>query len=99
MPELPQGGHELTLRVRNGRNEPAAAAINLDQALWERVLSRASGAPMADDATFLRSQAAQCRRLANMVNTEDVVETLLRMAAEYEQRAQESEAEAAGPSG
>lgn len=54
---------------------------------------------MADDAIFLRSQAAQCRRLANMVNTEDVVETLLRMAAEYEQRAAKREAEAAGPSG
>ena len=48
---------------------------------------------MAKDATFLRSQAAQCRRLANMVNTEDVVETLLKMAAEYEERARKSEAE------
>jgi hypothetical protein len=47
---------------------------------------------MADDATFLRSQAAQCRRLANMVNTEDVVETLLRMAAEYDDRAEKIEA-------
>ena len=54
---------------------------------------------MADDATFLRSQAAQCRRLANMVNTEDVVETLLKMAVEYERRAETLEAQAAGPSG
>lgn len=54
---------------------------------------------MANDATFLRSQAAQCRRLANMVNTQDVVETLLRMADEYEQRAEKSEAEAIGRSG
>ena len=94
-------GHELTLRVRNGRNEAAAPAIDLDQALMgaRGTSPRASGAPMADDATFLRSQAAQCRRLANMVNTEDVVETLLRMAAEYEQRAEKSEAEAAGSTG
>jgi hypothetical protein len=48
---------------------------------------------MADDASFLRSQAAQCRRLANMVNTEDVVETLLRMADEYEKRADKAEIE------
>lgn len=48
---------------------------------------------MADDATFLRSQAAQCRRLANMVNTEDVVETLLRMAGEYDERADKAEQE------
>jgi hypothetical protein len=54
---------------------------------------------MADDATFLRSQAAQCRRLANQVNTEDVVETLLRMAAEYEQRAETIEAKPANSSG
>jgi hypothetical protein len=46
---------------------------------------------MADDAAFLRSQAEQCRRLANMVNTEDVVETLLRMAGEYDERAQKAE--------
>jgi hypothetical protein len=46
---------------------------------------------MADDATFLRSQAAQCRRLANQVNTEDVVETLLRMATEYDERADKAE--------
>jgi hypothetical protein len=46
---------------------------------------------MADDATFLRSQAAQCRRLANQVNTEDVVETLLKMAVEYDERADKAE--------
>jgi hypothetical protein len=46
---------------------------------------------MADDSTFLRSQAAQCRRLANQVNTEDVVETLLKMAAEYDERADKAE--------
>ena len=46
---------------------------------------------MADDTAFLRSQAAQCRRLANMVNTEDVVDTLLRMAREYDERAEKAE--------
>jgi hypothetical protein len=39
------------------------------------------------DATFLRAQARKCRRLAAMVTTRDVVETLLEMAADYERRA------------
>ena len=40
-----------------------------------------------EEAAFLREQAARCRRLAGMVTTRDVVETLLRMAGEYEERA------------
>ena len=39
------------------------------------------------EAAFLKEQAARCRRLAAMVTTRDVVETLLEMAAEYERRA------------
>ena len=45
------------------------------------------------DANFLRGQARKCRRLAAMVTTRDVVETLLEMAAEYERRADALEPE------
>lgn len=40
------------------------------------------------EAAFLREQAARCRRLAGMVNTPDVVETLLQMAQDYDARAE-----------
>lgn len=44
---------------------------------------------MDEDATFLREQAARCRRLAAGITTKDVAETLLRLAQDYEQRANE----------
>jgi hypothetical protein len=43
------------------------------------------------DAAFLREQAARCRRLAGMVSTLDVVQTLLQMAQDYEARAADLE--------
>lgn len=42
---------------------------------------------MEDDAEFLRAQARKCRWLADRVNAPDVVETLLQMARDYEERA------------
>ncbi|HYI38843.1 MAG TPA: hypothetical protein VE053_00825 [Allosphingosinicella sp.] len=46
---------------------------------------------MSDDAVFLRQQARRCRRLARGFATPDVVETLTRMASEYDARAEEME--------
>ena len=46
---------------------------------------------MSDDCAFLREQARRCRRLARGVATPDVVETLERMADEYDARAQDME--------
>lgn len=42
---------------------------------------------MDDDTEFLRAQARKCRWLADRVNAPDVVETLLQMARDYEERA------------
>lgn len=42
---------------------------------------------MREDATFLREQARRCRRLARSVATPDLVETLNRLAADYDERA------------
>ena len=42
---------------------------------------------MEDDAEFLRAQAHKCRWLADRVNARDVVQTLLQMARDYEERA------------
>ncbi len=46
---------------------------------------------MSEDAAFLREQARRCRRLARGIATPDVVETLNRMAGDYEARAEEME--------
>lgn len=46
---------------------------------------------MSDDAAFLREQARRCRRLARAIATPDVVETLSRMARDYDARADEIE--------
>jgi hypothetical protein len=48
---------------------------------------------MSEDADFLREQARRCRRLAGSVLTRDVVETLNRMAEEYDARAATLEGE------
>ncbi|HEX5184526.1 MAG TPA: hypothetical protein VFW19_15425 [Allosphingosinicella sp.] len=42
---------------------------------------------MEDDGDFLRAQARKCRWLADRVNAPDVVQTLLEMAQDYEERA------------
>lgn len=42
---------------------------------------------MDDDAEFLRAQAVRCRWLADRINAGDVVDTLRRMAHDYEARA------------
>ena len=42
---------------------------------------------MADDVQFLRAQAKKCRWLAERISSSDVVETLLQMARDYEERA------------
>ncbi len=42
---------------------------------------------MDDDAEFLRAQARKCRWLADRVNAPDVVQTLLEMARDYDERA------------
>jgi hypothetical protein len=47
-----------------------------------------------DDAVFLRAQAEKCRWLAQRINSRDVVESLLQMAKEYEERAVKKESEA-----
>jgi hypothetical protein len=44
-------------------------------------------ATMDDDSEFLRAQARKCRWLADRVNAPDVVQTLLQMARDYEERA------------
>lgn len=46
-----------------------------------------------EDAASLRAQAARCRRLAAMVTTPDVIETLRQMAREYDARADALEAQ------
>ena len=46
---------------------------------------------MSEDAAFLREQARRCRRLVRNVATPDVVATLNRMAAEYDERADKLE--------
>ena len=51
---------------------------------------------MSDDAAFLREQARRCRRLARGIATPDVVATLNKMAAEYEQRADRMEVRGSG---
>jgi len=52
-----------------------------------------------EDATFLRGQAAKCRRLAEGIDTEDVAKTLTGMAADYEKRANEINERSARTSG
>ncbi|HEY0413503.1 MAG TPA: hypothetical protein VGD66_10205 [Allosphingosinicella sp.] len=49
---------------------------------------------MQDDAAFLRAQAEKCRWLAQRINTKDVVQTLLGMAKDYDERAAAREAAA-----
>jgi hypothetical protein len=49
------------------------------------------------DIDFLREQARKCRRLAAMVTTRDVVETLLQMAVDYDRRADVLEASGEEP--
>jgi hypothetical protein len=44
------------------------------------------------DVAFLREQARKCRRLAGLVTTRDVVETLQQMALDYDRRADALEA-------
>ena len=48
---------------------------------------RRAAATMDDDAEFLRAQARKCRWLADRVNAPDVVQSLLQMARDYEERA------------
>jgi hypothetical protein len=55
--------------------------------------SRSQSKTMSEDADFLREQARRCRRLAGSVLTRDVVETLNRMAEEYDARAATLEGE------
>jgi hypothetical protein len=43
---------------------------------------------MSEDAAFLKAQAHRCRRLARAIATPDVAETLNRMAADYDARAE-----------
>ena len=50
---------------------------------------------MDEDATFLREQAARCRRLAAGITAKDVAETLLRLAQDYERQADEIDVRAA----
>jgi hypothetical protein len=42
---------------------------------------------MADDAQFLRAQAEKFRWLAQRINAQDVVQSLLEMARDYDGRA------------
>jgi hypothetical protein len=42
---------------------------------------------VADDVQFLRAQAKKCRWLAERISSGDVVETLLQMARDYDERA------------
>jgi hypothetical protein len=51
-----------------------------------------------DDAEFLRAQARKCRWLSDRVNSNDVVQTLLQMARDYEERADRVERGASPPS-
>jgi hypothetical protein len=48
---------------------------------------------MASESEFLKAQAQKCRWLADRVNARDVVDTLLRLAADYEERAAKEERE------
>jgi hypothetical protein len=51
---------------------------------------------VADDAQFLRAQAKKCRWLAERISSGDVVETLLQMARDYDERAARKEAGSEG---
>jgi mevalonate kinase len=46
---------------------------------------------VTDDAQFLRAQARKCRWLAERISSGDVVETLLQMAKDYDERAARKE--------
>jgi len=48
---------------------------------------------MQEDSAFLKAQARKCRWLADRVNSRDVVEALLEMARDYEERAAERDGE------
>ena len=50
---------------------------------------------MDDDSRFLRAQAEKCRWLAQRINSRDVVESLMQMAKEYEERADAKDARTA----
>jgi hypothetical protein len=66
---------------------PLAGTIDeaaLSDFRWDR---HVSGGIM-EDAAFLRAQAARCRRLAGMVTTPDVIETLQQMGRDYDERAE-----------
>jgi hypothetical protein len=52
---------------------------------------------MADDLRFLRAQAEKCRWLAQRINTKDVVDSLLQMAREYDERAKRIEEDGKAP--
>jgi hypothetical protein len=48
------------------------------------------------DASYFRDQVERCRRLAGLVTTADVVESLLQMAEDYERKAVELESRPGG---
>lgn len=84
----------LTLRFGNVGNGSGSPALN------EREKRTGCGRPgwigradtrMADDSQFLRAQAKKCRWLAGRISSGDVVETLLQMARDYEERAARKE--------
>ena len=50
---------------------------------------------MADDSAALRARAEQCRRLSRGVSTAELAETLRKMGADYQQQADDADAEAA----
>jgi hypothetical protein len=50
---------------------------------------------MQDDAAVLRAQAEKCRWLAQRINSRDVVDSLLEMAKDYDERAARQEADRA----
>jgi hypothetical protein len=51
---------------------------------------------MVDDSQFLRAQAKKCRWLAERISSGDVVDTLLQMARDYEERAARKDDETRG---
>jgi hypothetical protein len=92
MPFIPSG--RGVQKERNGcvrsaaKNPPTLGA--------ERPLDFFAARRMSEDAAFLKEQARRCRRLARGIATPDVVETLNRMAADYEARAEAAGAKRAG---
>ena len=84
----PLACHDATLRRGNGGNEGRTGTIFLI-CIKEEAPAELAAAPRGamSEAEYLRKQAERCRWLAARIHEGDVAQSLLRMGAEYEERA------------